>query len=269
MNRIAPGSVMHCLMGGCFMALAIMAGLAGCDRRGQSDSSSRPMPADVQVSPRAAGQTLSLPQADQRLCTGVVILIDTSGSMANEVPGATGAAQPKHEIARAALDRIVRYTGQWRQSNSDRVLNLAIYNFSSSASEVLPMGEFDLARAEQAVQRIPRPAGGTAIGEAIYQGFQALYASGCVRKYIVCITDGENTSGRRPDRVARQLHEQTQGDVEMHFVAFDTSAEHFGFLARVNGHVVEAADGEQLQARLSEIYEKRILAEAMPAEKAE
>jgi hypothetical protein len=35
----------------------------------------------------------------------------------------------------------------------------------------------------------------------------------------------------------------------------------------VNGSAVEAADGEQLKRRLTELYEKRILVEAMPAEK--
>ena len=54
----------------------------------------------------------------------------------------------------------------------------------------------------------------------------------------------------------------TGGEVEIHFVAFDTSAAQFAFLKSANGAVVEAADGAQLQARLAEIYEKRILAEA-------
>jgi hypothetical protein len=67
--------------------------------------------------------------------------------------------------------------------------------------------------------------------------------------------------------MARQLFAQTKGDVEIHFVAFDTSARNFAFLKNVNGSVVEAADGAQLQARLVELYEKRILVEAMPAEK--
>ena len=113
---------------------------------------------------------------------------------------------------------------------------------------------------------IRQPRGGTAIGWALEEGFRALYKTGCVRKYIICATDGENRTGPSPAAVARQLYEQTGGDVEMHFVAFNTSAAKFGFLTKVNGYVFEAADGEQLQAQLSAIYEQRILAEAMPAE---
>jgi len=77
----------------------------------------------------------------------------------------------------------------------------------------------------------------------------------------VFITDGENTSGPAPDWVARNLHAQTEGAVELDFVAFDTSASQFRFLKDINGHAVEAANGEQLQAELTKIYENRILAE--------
>ena len=38
------------------------------------------------------------------------------------------------------------------------------------------------------------------------------------------------------DWVARGLYGQTKGEVELHFVAFDTSASQFQFLKEVNGH---------------------------------
>ena len=140
-------------------------------------------------------------------------------------------------------------------------------NFAGLCSNVLPMGPFDAAQADAAVGKIPQPGGGTAIGLALEEGFKALYATGCIRKHLVCITDGDNTVGAPADLMARQLYAQTKGDVEIHFVAFDTSGRKFAFLAAVNGSVVEAADGAQLQERLVELYEKRILVEAMPAEK--
>jgi Mg-chelatase subunit ChlD len=241
--------------------------LSGCDRSpvpGSHGGKARPA---ARMSAEVASNAIPLPDAGQRLCTAVVILIDTSGSMKETVRDQHGQQRPKHVIAREALAKIIDYTGQWQKSHEDRVLEVGLFNFSSSASRVLPMGPFDLAKARQALQAVPTPGGGTAIGEAVAEGFKALYQSGCVRKYLVCITDGENTAGPPPDRVSRQLFAQTHGEVEMHFVAFDTSARKFAFLSEVNGHTVEAADGAQLQARLSDIYEKRILAEAMPAEK--
>jgi hypothetical protein len=87
-----------------------------------------------------------------------------------------------------------------------------------------------------------------------------------VRQHVICITDGENTSGPDPGLTARKFFEATGGGVELHFVAFDTSPKKFGFLSAVNGSVVEAADGEQLERRMAEIYERRILVEEMPAE---
>jgi hypothetical protein len=248
--------------------------VSACDQRSEQ-SAARPMPVGS-VSPPARPQSgygeqhrIPLPQADQRLCTAVVILLDTSGSMGESVTAADGVKQPKHQIARAALDSIVAYTEQWRQSHPDRAIQLGVLHFSSSVHTSLPMGDFDANTARAALASIPGPAGGTAIGGAMLQGFQALYESGCVRKYLVCITDGQNTTGAPPQRVARQLFDQTGGEVEIHFVAFDTSAEYFAFLGDVNGYTVQADDGAQLAGRLADIYEKRILAEAMPAEKQE
>lgn len=248
---------------------------AACDERA-TPTAMQPVPVNS-AAPSARSGTgstgygaehqIALPSADQRLCTAVAILLDTSGSMGETVVSADGSRQSKDKIARAALDGIVAYTEQWRQAHPDRAIQLGVLHFSSSPRTALPMAAFQADRARAALASIPRPAGGTAIGDAMIHGFRALYESGCVRKYLVCITDGENTVGPQPQRVARQLFEQTQGEVEIHFVAFDTSAEYFGFLKDVNGHTVQADDGPQLATRLADIYEKRILAEAMPAER--
>jgi Mg-chelatase subunit ChlD len=187
--------------------------------------------------------------------------VDTSGSMGQRVRDGAGNQRPKNQIAHDALERIIEQTDQWKKAHPNQTLQLGITHFSSSVWELLPMGDFDAARARAALERLPAPNSGTAIGGALEEAFKALYRSGCARKYVVCITDGENTSGVAPEWVARQLFKQTEGAVEVHFVAFDTSARHFAFLKDVNGHVVEAADGKQLQQELINIYDKRILAE--------
>lgn len=178
-----------------------------------------------------------------------------------------GKPSPKNQIAGESLARIVRVTEDWHKQHPESPLFLGIESFSSRCDTVLPVASFDATAAQAAIKRIPPPGGGTAIGLAIENGFKRLYETGCVRKHLVCITDGQNTVATPPELMARQLHSQTKGDVEIHFVAFDTAARHFAFLKDVNGSVVEAADGAQLQERLVELYEKRILAEAMPAEK--
>ena len=105
--------------------------------------------------------------------------------------------------------------------------------------------------------------GGTAIGDAMRVARQQLYRSGVFRKYLIVVTDGENSAGQDPAHVAREIHRRSEGSVVMYFVAFDTSATKFSFLADVGGAVVEARNGSDLEAKLAEIYEGRILAEAV------
>lgn len=210
---------------------------------------------------------IELAQPSQRLGTAIVVLIDTSGSMSEPVVDQTGRVQPKNVIAQAALTRIIQVTDDWHKKHADSTLFLGIINFSSQTSTVLPMTPFDATKAQLAVQLIPPPGGGTAIGLALEDGVKQLYETGCIRKHVVCITDGENTVATPPDLIARQLFAQTKWDVELHFVAFDVSSQSFAFLKDVNGNVREAANGEELQSHLVDLYEKRILLEAMPAEK--
>jgi hypothetical protein len=89
-----------------------------------------------------------------------------------------------------------------------------------------------------------------------------LYRAGVFRKYVLVVTDGENTSGRPPDRVVREIHRKSQGDVRIFFIAFDTDPAAFGFLRDVGGDVLSAGGADELRAALSEVYEGRILAEA-------
>jgi Mg-chelatase subunit ChlD len=241
----------------CALCLAVV-GL-GCGN--PSVSSVKPAPSQSVARSPAGVAYIDLPKVEPRTGTAVVILVDTSGSMAQAVPDGSGKMRPKNQIAREALERIIQNTADWKKGHADKPLQLAIYHFASSAAVVLPMSQFDADKAQAALKRIPAPNGGTAIGKALHDAFKALYGSGYTRKFVLCITDGENTVGPPPDVVARQLHAQTGGGVELHFVAFDTSARQFKFLNNVNGHVVEAADGGQLQAELARIYEKRILAE--------
>ncbi len=236
---------------------------AGCDFEAGRRDRERPVKAAARPE---SPPGIDLPQAEQKLCTAIVILLDTSSSMLQSVRDRGGAHRPKHEIAREAIERIIDHTAEWKKVHADSSLELGIFQFSSSVSAVLAMGVFDGLKARAALSAIV-PSSGTAIGRALEMGFRELHRTGCVRKHILCVTDGDNTSGPSPDRVARVYHRETRGEVAIHFVAFDTGAKKFRFLEDVNGRAVEAADGEQLQAQLTEIYDKRILAEAMPAEK--
>jgi hypothetical protein len=204
---------------------------------------------------------VALPEAPARDGIAVVVLLDTSGSMAGKVLDPSKKLRPKADIARDALQRVVKLTADWKAKHPDTVLQFGIYRFAGDVGPILPVGDFDAKKAEAALAKPPRSSGSTSIGSAMEQGFRALYDTGCRRKYLVCITDGDNTSGPSPAAVGRQLQEQTEGRVQMHFIAFDLDRRSLGFVDEIKGHAHEAKDGEKLQSTLQQIYEKRILAE--------
>ena len=79
---------------------------------------------------------------------------------------------------------------------------------------------------------------------------------------MLVVTDGENSDGRDPADVAREIFTRSDGGVGMYFVAFDTKSAKFDFLRDVKGDVVSAQNGAALEASLASLYEGKVLAEA-------
>lgn len=200
-------------------------------------------------------------EVDEGLGAAVAILIDTSGSMGEQ---AVGDDRPKAAVAREALEAMFDATESLVATRPGFAVKVGIYSFSSDASTVLPMQSFDRTAVRDALARLPGPGGGTAIGEAMYTARPDLYRSGVFRKYLLVVTDGENTSGRSPDQVAHEIFQKSERAVEMYFVAFDTSADRFAFLKQVQGDVIGAGNAPELKQALDEIYQGRILAEVSP-----
>jgi Mg-chelatase subunit ChlD len=229
--------------------VALALSLTACDapRRGRASSddsaSSAPYQSDVQ----------------EGLGAAVAILIDTSRSMREEAPGDS---RPKSVVAREALEAMFDATESFVAKRPDFAVKVGIYSFSSHASTVLPMQPFDRTAVRDALARVPRAGGGTAIGEAMLTARPDLYRAGVFRKYLLVVTDGENTSGRSPDQVAREIFQKSEQSVAIYFVAFDTNADRFAFLKQVQGDVMSAGSGPELRKALDEIYQGRILAEA-------
>jgi Mg-chelatase subunit ChlD len=198
---------------------------------------------------------------DEGLGAAVAILIDTSGSMGEP---ARGDNRPKAAVAREALEAMFDATESLVAKRPGFAVKVGIYSFASNASTVLSMRPFDRTVVRDALARVPGPGGDTAIGEAMYAARPDLYRSGVFRKYLLVVTDGENTSGRSPDEVAREIFRKSEGAVEIYFVAFDTSARQFAFLKQVKGDVIGAGNATELRTALDEIYQGRILAEISP-----
>jgi Mg-chelatase subunit ChlD len=199
---------------------------------------------------------------EEGLGAAVAIIVDTSGSMKDAAPGD---GRPKFEIARQAIDEMLDATDAFVAKRPDFPIKIGLYSFASDVEELHPIERYDRAALRAALARMPAPAGGTAIGDAMRQARPALYRAGVFRKYLLVVTDGENTRGRDPERVARDIFGKSEGAVQIYFVAFDTSAEKFGFLKSVGGDVVAAGTGPELRTALDGIYQGKILAEAMDA----
>lgn len=198
-------------------------------------------------------------EVEEGLGAAIAILVDTSGSMKDAAPGDN---RPKAIIAREALQSMLDATEAFVAKRPEFAVKVGIYSFSSDVSTVMPIRSFDRTAVREALARLPQPGGGTAIGEAMHAARPDLYRSGVFRKYLLVVTDGENTSGRSPDYVAREIFQKSEHGVQIYFVAFDTSADRFSFLKDVQGDVIGAGSGAELRKALDGIYQGRILAEA-------
>jgi Ca-activated chloride channel family protein len=121
--------------------------------------------------------------------SAVALCIDTSGSMSATDVAPTRAAAALR-ATRAFIDSVPDGT------------RIAIVAFSSSAAIVMPASD-DKDAVRDALDRIPPPNGGTAIGDALEVAARSLPA---VRhRAIVLVTDGVNNQGSDPLTVAPQI----------------------------------------------------------------
>jgi hypothetical protein len=215
--------------------------------------------------PTAGDEEFAAPyqaEVHEGLGAAVAILVDTSGSMRDPAPGD---ARPKYIVAQEALQAMLDATDAFTIKRPDFPIKIGVYSFSSHVRTLRSIQPYDRAAIRLALEGLPRPGGGTAIGEALREARPDLYRAGVFRKYLVVVTDGENTRGRSPDRVAREIWRKSQGAVQVYFVAFDTSPEKFAFLKEVGGDVIGAENGVELRKALDGIYQGKILAEAPAA----
>jgi Mg-chelatase subunit ChlD len=239
-------------------AVALLLVLAcGCD--GRRESSPRRAARDAREAADAAPYQAAVAEG---LGAAVAILVDTSGSMRER---AGGDSRPKSVVAQEAIEAMLDATDAFIAKRPDFPIKIGIYSFSSSVRTLRPIQPYDRASIRQALDLLPRPGGGTAIGEALREARPDLYRAGVFRKYLLVVTDGDNTSGQSPERVAREIFSKSQGAVQVYFVAFDTTPEKFAFLKEVGGDVIGAGTGDELHKALDGIYQGKILAEAPDA----
>lgn len=203
------------------------------------------------------------PTVQEGLGASVAILLDQSGSM-EDAPERGGDAR-KYTIAREALGQVLAQTDSFVARQSGFPVNVGLYVFAKRVQRVLPIAAYNRVTLDSALSALPDPDGATAIGDAMAVAARDLYTAGTIRKYLLVVTDGENTEGRSPEDVAREIERRSEGAVRLYLVAFDVDKEKFGFVSEVRGTVLEARDAVALRASLDTLYRGRILAEAVDA----
>ena len=203
-------------------------------------------------------------EVEEGLGAAVAILVDTSGSMKERAPGDS---RPKYVVAHEALEAMLDATDAFIAKRPDFPIKIGVYSFSSSVRTLRSIQPYDRSAIRFALTNLPGPGGGTAIGDAMREARPDLYRAGVFRKYLLVVTDGDNTNGRSPDKVAREIWSKSEGGVQTYFVAFDTSPEKFAFLKDVGGDVIGAGTGAELRTALDGVYQGKILAEAVGGER--
>ncbi len=251
LNALRRGAARHR-----FLVMIIVLGVIFASRRNRRHATSD----DGASAPADTGRYTST--VDQGLGASIALLLDVSGSMSSE---AKGDSRPKYIVAREALKAMLEATDSFVVRQPGFPINVGLYAFNSEVTRLVPVKPYNREELLSALANSPTPGGSTAIGDAMDLARQDLYRAGTIRKYILVVTDGENTTGRSPKTMAREIAARSEGAVRQYFVAFDVDASRFSFLKEVNGEVLGAANGAALKAGLDSIYRGKILAESMNA----
>jgi Mg-chelatase subunit ChlD len=194
------------------------------------------------------------------------ILIDVSGSMAAAVGGREGRSEPKIDIARRAALDLVNQFASYAQDHKDEPVQLGLFEFSRRSGEadcrtILQMAAPDRDQAAAALERL-RADGGTPIGQAMIVAKRALDDTGLTRRHLLVVTDGENTDGVAPDRVATAIGKRPEAErPSIYFVAFDVEASRFSRVREAGGLVLSAANAKELNDTLDTLLRGKILVE--------
>lgn len=194
----------------------------------------------------------------------LAILLDTSGSMKDPVPGNDSRPVAKIQVAQFALIDLIRLLNIFIKENPSKKVLAGIYEFSSrkgqpSCREVVKLGPPDVGAAETAIRGLV-PEGTTPIGDAMIAAQRDLDSTGISNRHILVITDGENTVGYLPGDVAEVIS-QEPADLRsaVYFIAFDVGAEVFDSVKNAGGLVVAANSERQLTDALDFILSGKVL----------
>jgi Mg-chelatase subunit ChlD len=251
------------------LGLAVLASLSllvavGCHRK--PDEANPALHELSRADRRIDDRLASASQGPAREGLAAAIVIDVSGSMRETVRGESGEKERKIEIARRAARDLVEQFARYADEHKDEPVLLGIYEFSERSGSddmrpVVPMGAPDRERADRALASL-RPDGGTPIGNAMIAAKAELDRTGVSRRHLLLVTDGENTDGFDPAKVAAAINRRPEAErPSIYFVAFDVEESKFKGVRDAGGLVLAAANARELNDTLDSLLRGKILIE--------
>ena len=193
----------------------------------------------------------------------IYVVIDGSGSMANEVMDTSKTSSPKWKIANQALLTLGNQIDAYLNTNTNRTVLTGIVLFKNGNINLSDFGVLSnnvTSTYKEWINKYDGPNGNTPLGEAILMAADCIVNDKVRSKHIMAITDGESNQGRDPSTIVDGL--RTRGDtVVPHFIAFDVNADVFNDVKKLGCGVVSASSGEALQAQVNRIVKEEILLE--------
>ena len=242
--------------------LLIAAVAAGCIY-GVDDDDSRESRTDRRIDEQLSSGNATVASREG---VAAAIVIDVSGSMDDDVEGFDGRRERKIDVARRAARDLVDQFAKYAADHRDEPVLLGLYEFSERSGRpdcrpILPMGVPDRARADAALGSLEAQ-GGTPIGSAMIFAKRELDTTGLTRRHLLVVTDGENTDGFHPARVASAIGRRPEAErPSLYFVAFDIEASRFNRVRDAGALVLGASNARELTGTLDSLLRGNILLE--------
>lgn len=199
--------------------------------------------------------------------TAVAVMVDVSGSMADQVKDTDNQTRRKIEIARRVAMKTCGDMSLYAATVTNAAFSAGLFAFSSHVQPVVAMGSMNMSVVSNAVRNMT-PQGSTAIGHALARAQKELANSGLNRQFVIVVTDGQNTAGQKPERTIQGWNILPQDKrPAVYVIAFDVSGSVFNAVKALGVTVVEARDAGELQAVMDKIMFEDILVEAPTTKK--
>ncbi len=189
----------------------------------------------------------------------LVFILDTSSSMNESLNG-----NSKIDQAKRSLKDILEVYRAHNDKNDD--LEAALYCFSDNPliKELMPLKKFDYHALNNEVDKAQISYfSGTPLGMALARAERELDFFATGNKYIILLTDGENSIGRDPEKVFADIQQSNpkSGDREttLYVIAFNVDRKVFDPLEKLGAKVREAQNGKELTDVLQAASEEILL----------